>query len=126
MTCEHTSAPTIPRPNAAWLADTAALFAAMADPERLRLLLHLADGERCVSELALIEQQKLGTVSARLKLLFGLRLVARRREGRHIYYRLDDAHVVGMIQDALAHAAERQRPTDDANTTSSSAKEASI
>lgn len=94
-------------PSRAALEQVAAMFGAMGDPERLRLLLTLADGERCVTELAEAEGQKVTTVSARLKLLHGLRLVARRREARHIYYRLDDHHVVELLRGALDHAEEQ-------------------
>jgi ArsR family transcriptional regulator, lead/cadmium/zinc/bismuth-responsive transcriptional repressor len=62
-----------------------------------------------VSELV-TETDKWSTVSARLQLLYRARLVQRRREAKHIYYRLADQHVDQMVRDALAHAAE-QPPT---------------
>jgi ArsR family transcriptional regulator len=46
------------------------MFRALGDPERLRLLVRLAGGEACVSELAEDESEKITTVSARLKTLF--------------------------------------------------------
>jgi len=59
----------------------AEMFRALGDPERLRLLLRLAAGEACVSELVMDEGEKITTVSARLKTLLAARLVRRRREG---------------------------------------------
>ena len=50
--------------------------------------------------------EKFSTVSQRLRLLRGEGLVHRRREGTHIYYALADRHVVDLIHNALAHAAE--------------------
>jgi ArsR family transcriptional regulator, lead/cadmium/zinc/bismuth-responsive transcriptional repressor len=64
------------------------------------------DGERCVSELVEALGDKFSTVSQRLRLLRSEGLVARRRDGTHLYYALADAHVTELIQNALAHAAE--------------------
>jgi ArsR family transcriptional regulator, lead/cadmium/zinc/bismuth-responsive transcriptional repressor len=99
-------AASLPRSND--LALAAAMLRALGDPERLRILIRLAEGELCVSELAELEDEKLTTVSARLKSLFAVRLVARRRDAKHIYYALADDHVLGLIQSAIDHAAERR------------------
>ena len=48
----------------------------------------------------------MSTVSQRLRLLRSERLVARRRDGKHVYYALADAHVGELLQAALEHAAE--------------------
>src|SRR5438105_3776544 len=74
--------------------DASAMFRALGDPSRLRLLTRLADGEVCVSELAQLEDDKLSTVSARLQTLHAVRLVKRRREAKHIFYALADEHVL--------------------------------
>jgi ArsR family transcriptional regulator, lead/cadmium/zinc/bismuth-responsive transcriptional repressor len=79
---------------------------AFGDPERLRLLLRLAEGEACVSELAELERDKVTSVSARLKMLSAVRLVTRRRQARHIFYALADEHVLPLIRNAIEHAAE--------------------
>ena len=82
------------------------MFQAFADSERLRLLLRLAEGEACVSELAEYGGEKITTVSARLKTLFTVRLVKRRREAKHIFYALADEHVLPLVHNAIDHAAE--------------------
>lgn len=87
---------------------TAALFKALGDPSRLILLYRLRHGELCVGDLV-TSDDKLSTVSARLQTLLNANLVARRRDARHLYYRLADQHVVEMIENALAHATERNR-----------------
>jgi ArsR family transcriptional regulator len=84
------------------------MFRALGDPSRLRLLALLADGEICVSELAEMENDKLSTISARLKTLHAVRLVRRRREAKHIFYALSDVHVLQLVESAMEHAAERQ------------------
>jgi ArsR family transcriptional regulator, lead/cadmium/zinc/bismuth-responsive transcriptional repressor len=89
------------------LEEASAMFRALGDPARLRLLAHLAGGEVCVSELAELEDENLTTVSARLKTLHTVRLVKRRREAKHIYYALSDDHVLQLVESAIEHAAER-------------------
>jgi ArsR family transcriptional regulator, lead/cadmium/zinc/bismuth-responsive transcriptional repressor len=95
-------------PDRAELEQASAMFQALGDSARLRLLARLASGEICVSELAELEGEKLTTVSARLKTLHDVRLVKRRREAKHIYYSLSDTHVLHLVESAIEHAAERQ------------------
>ena len=84
-----------------------AMFHALRDPSRLRLLILLSRGERNVTELVEAEQAKLGSVSARLKILHAARLVKRRREAKHVFYALSDDHVLTLLNSVLAHAAEQ-------------------
>lgn len=100
---EHRSAER-PRTPPAAFERAAAIFRAMGDVSRLRLLAQLAEGERCVSDLAAGEG--ISTVSQRLRLLRADGLVSRRRQGKHIFYALSDAHVAELIANALEHAAE--------------------
>ena len=82
------------------------LFKALGDPSRLRLLVVLAQGELCVSEIAGLDHDGLSTVSQRLRVLRAADLVSRRRHGQHILYGLADAHLAELISNALAHASE--------------------
>ena len=94
-------------PDASELQQASAMFRALADPARLRLLARLAASEACVTELAELDNEKLTTVSARLQMLHEVRLVKRRRDSRHIYYALLDVHVLQLVQSAIEHAAEK-------------------
>ena len=82
------------------------MFQALGDPQRLRLLVRLAEGEACVSELAEHEGEKITTVSGRLKTLYAVRLIKRRREAKHVFYSLADEHVLPLVRNAVDHAAE--------------------
>jgi ArsR family transcriptional regulator len=82
------------------------MFKALADPARLQTLIILAERERNVGDLADIEGDKTGTVSARLKVLLQARLVRRRRDGKSVIYSVADRHVLNMIENAVDHAAE--------------------
>ena len=91
------------------------MFRALGDAARLRLLEVLMERECCVTELVEGLGEKFSTVSQRLRLLRNEGLVRRRREGTHLYYALADGHVVDLVQNALAHAAElNSHPKPDA------------
>lgn len=91
------------------LADT---FRALGDPTRVRILDALSHGELCVCDLAAVLSLSQSAVSHQLRLLRGLRLVRARREGRMIFYALDDLHVVDLLRQGLKHVGEAvARPT---------------
>src|SRR5262249_54009486 len=95
-----------PRIPPAALERAAQLFRAMGDGPRLHLLDLLKQGELGVTEIVAAVNEKFSTVSQRLRILRGEGLIARRREGTHVFYRLADRHVVDLIRNALAHADE--------------------
>jgi ArsR family transcriptional regulator, lead/cadmium/zinc/bismuth-responsive transcriptional repressor len=97
-------------PDRAELEHASAMFQALGDSARVRLLTRLSSGEACVTELADAEGEKLTTISARLKTLHNVRLVKRRRKSKHIYYSLSDIHVLRLVEGAIEHAAERRKP----------------
>ncbi len=84
----------------------ASMLRAMGDTARLRLLERLAAEELCVSEIAAASDEGLSTISQRLKTLRAEGLVTRRRDGKHIYYKLADEHVAELIRTVLEHAVE--------------------
>lgn len=86
--------------------EVAGLFALLADPTRLRLLAALSSGELCVCDLAAATGINRTTVSHQLRTLREGRLVRSRREGRVVYYALDDDHVRDLLAMGIAHAAE--------------------
>lgn len=95
-------------PQNSQLQDAAAMFRALGDAARLRLLVRLSHAEICVTELADLEDEHLTTVSARLRTLYAARLVQRRRDAKHVFYALSDDHVLQMVRGAIDHAAERE------------------
>ncbi|MBO0703500.1 MAG: helix-turn-helix transcriptional regulator, partial [Candidatus Dormibacteraeota bacterium] len=66
----------------------------------------LLEEERCTEELASTVGVSEPAVSQHLRLLRRLGLVASRRQGRYVYYRLDDEHVAQLVRTSLAHLAE--------------------
>ena len=92
-------------PTADRLAET---FRALSDPTRVRIVSLLADAELCVCDLAAALGMSQSAVSHQLRTLRDLRLVRWRREGRQIFYELDDDHVADLFRRGLDHVIHGQ------------------
>jgi DNA-binding transcriptional ArsR family regulator len=84
-------------------------FRVLGDPTRVRILDALAHGELCVCDIATLLRLTESAVSHQLRLLRSLRIVRPRRDGRMVYYALDDRHVVTLFRQALRHVEEPGR-----------------
>lgn len=81
----------------------AELFKALSDPTRLRIIGLLVEQEVCVHTLGSALGMSQSAVSHQLRYLRQLRLVRFRKEGRHVFYALDDDHVRGLLAQGLLH-----------------------
>lgn len=90
-------------------ADLAETFSLLGDPTRTRILHALSVDELCVGDLAALLTVSQSALSHQLRLLRDRRLVAVRREGRRLYYRLQDEHIRTLVDMGLSHAAENGR-----------------
>lgn len=99
----------LPQPDV--VADMTAVFAALGDPTRLRIVAALANQELCVCDLAASVGLRQSAVSHQLRMLRDLGLVRSRRDGRRNYYTLDDAHVSTLYAQALEHVNHRAEET---------------
>ena len=92
------------------LADLADIFKVLSDPTRLRIISILFQGEVCVCQISSQLEMSQSAISHQLRLLRGYHLVKTRREGRQIYYSLDDDHVETIIGSGLAHVRHIEQP----------------
>lgn len=81
----------------------AELFRSLSDPNRIRLISVLANGEFNVGSLAQEVGISESSVSHHLRGLRQMRLVRARKDGRQVFYRLDDDHILGLYQRGLDH-----------------------
>ena len=88
--------------------DLAETFKVLGDPTRVRILLALASAELCVCDLAELSSLSVSAVSHQLRLLRTHRLVRPRRDGKMMYYSLDDDHVRSLFEEGLRHVEERR------------------
>ena len=87
--------------------DLAETFKVLGDTTRVRILDVLARAEVPVCDLAEVLGLTQSAVSHQLRLLRGMRLVKSRRDGRHIYYTLDDHHITSLFAQGLEHVQKR-------------------
>jgi len=85
----------------------AELFKVMGDPTRAKIIYALSEEELCVCDLAAVLGMSVSAVSHHLRLLRNLRLVKFRKEGRMVYYTLDDQHVISIFTEGLKHVEEQ-------------------
>lgn len=78
-------------------------FKVLGDPTRVRILHALSLDELCVCDIASLLGTTKSAVSHQLRLLRSLRVVKYRKDGRIVYYSLDDSHVGNLILEGLNH-----------------------
>ena len=83
-------------------AHVAELFGAFSDTSRVRIISVLVEGEQNVGTLAEAAGLSQSAVSHHMRALRQMRLVEARKEGRQVFYRLDD-HVANLFQHGLDH-----------------------
>ena len=88
------------------LYDLADLFRVFGDSTRIKILYALHDSERCVQDIAEAVSLSQSAVSHQLRILKANKLVRFRREGKTVFYGLDDDHVRDIIALGLEHIAE--------------------
>ena len=82
------------------------LFKMFGDGTRLKILCALLEGECCVCDLAKLLGMTISAVSHQLRLLRQAKLVKSRRDGRTIFYSLDDDHVATLLRQGKEHISE--------------------
>jgi ArsR family transcriptional regulator len=84
-------------------AHVAELFRAFSDTSRVMILSALLDGEKNVSTLAELVGVSESAVSHHLRGLRQMHLVTARRNGKEVYYRMDDPHIITLFQKGMEH-----------------------
>ena len=88
------------------LYDLADLFRIFGDTTRIKILYILRNQELCVNDLAQSLNMTQSAVSHQLKILRQSKLVRNRREGKSLFYSLNDHHVVTIIDQGMEHICE--------------------
>lgn len=90
------------------LYDLAELFKVFGDTTRIRILWALGESEMCVCDIATLLNMRQSAISHQLRVLKQARLVKFRREGKIIYYCLDDEHVKQIFDQGATHISEQR------------------
>ena len=106
---EHVAAVLARLPEAKVFQDLAETFRVLADPGRVRLISALLEaGELCVCDLSAVTGLTDTACSHNLRLLRSHRLVRYRKQGRNVYYSLDDAHIRLLLDVGLQHVTHER------------------
>lgn len=86
----------------------AEFFSFLGDANRLRMLSVLAGKELCVCDLAAALDMSESAVSHQLRTLRAMRLVGYRKQGRNVFYHLQDSHVLNLYRSVAEHLDEEK------------------
>ena len=88
------------------LYELAELFKVFGDSTRIRILYVVFEDELCVGDIAELLNMSQSSVSHQLRILKDAKLVKFRREGKSIFYALDDEHVYHILEMGMEHVEE--------------------
>jgi ArsR family transcriptional regulator, lead/cadmium/zinc/bismuth-responsive transcriptional repressor len=84
-------------------AHVAELFRAFSDTSRVRILCVLTTREMNVNALATLVGISESAISHHLRGLRQMELVVARRDGKEVYYRVEDNHIIALFQQGVRH-----------------------
>lgn len=79
------------------------LFKSFGDPTRLQILYALSKEELCVHDIAELLEMTQSAISHQLRVLRNVRLVKNKKEGKTVFYSLDDDHVSKILEQGIEH-----------------------
>ncbi|MDR0562851.1 MAG: metalloregulator ArsR/SmtB family transcription factor [Spirochaetaceae bacterium] len=88
------------------LLNLADLFKVFSDSTRVKIICALLNAEMCVCDIAALLGMSKSAISHQLRTLRQTRLVKYRREGKVVYYSLEDDHVGTIFDQGLVHIKE--------------------
>lgn len=88
------------------LYDLAELFKVFGDTTRVRILCALFESEMCVCDISVLLGMTQSSISHQLRVLKSAKLVKNRKEGKVVYYSLDDEHIKHIFAQGLEHIKE--------------------
>ncbi|TCT14868.1 ArsR family transcriptional regulator [Natranaerovirga pectinivora] len=89
------------------LYDLADVFKVFGDTTRIKIIYALFSSEMCVCDIAVLLNMTQSAISHQLRVLKQARLVKYRKEGKVVYYSLDDDHVKQIFDQGLDHISEQ-------------------
>ena len=96
-------------PNDEVLADLSDLFRVFGDTTRVKIIFALFSNEMCVCDIAELLGMTQSAISHQLRVLKNARLVKFRKEGKTVFYSLDDEHISEILKCGLEHVNETDK-----------------
>ena len=83
------------------------VFKVLGDTTRVKIISALLVQELCVCEISKLLETTKSAISHQLKMLRNMRLVKYRKEGKMVFYSLDDNHITNLFAEGLKHVEEK-------------------
>ena len=90
------------------LYDLGDFFKILGDSTRIKILSALFQSEMCICDIAALLGMTQSTISHQLRVLKQGRLVKHRKDGKVVYYSLDDDHIKHIVDQGLTHISEKR------------------
>ncbi len=94
---------------------TATFFKILSDPTRLKIICALDNNEMCVCDIANVLEMTKSAISHQLSILKSNNLVKHRKQGKEVYYTLEDDHVKEVFEVALTHIKHKEEKWKNIN-----------
>lgn len=85
------------------IAKVVSFYKVLSDETRLRILYALKEEELCAGDIAVLLDMTKSAVSHQLALMRKMHQIKSRRDGKNVFYSLDDEHIVDILEEALIH-----------------------
>jgi DNA-binding transcriptional ArsR family regulator len=82
------------------------VFGILSDPTRIKIIFALSRKELCVCDISNLFNISISATSHQLRILRNTRLVKYRKEGKRVFYSLDDKHISNLFNEGLKHIKE--------------------
>jgi DNA-binding transcriptional ArsR family regulator len=87
--------------------EVANYFSLLCEPTRLKILYAVCNGERSVGEIVTEVESTQANVSRQINMLYRAKILARRKEGTQVYYRVDDEKTLEMCKTVCGQIADK-------------------
>jgi DNA-binding transcriptional ArsR family regulator len=82
------------------------IFKTLGDKTRIKILFALSKNELCVCDISSVLDMSISAVSHQLRILRNMKIVKHRKEGKIVYYSLNDEHIIQLIRMGHEHVIE--------------------
>ena len=84
-------------------------YKVLADKTRLRILYAIKEQEMCAGDIAVLLDMTKSAVSHQLAVMRNMHQIKSRRDGKNVFYSLDDEHIVDILEEAMVHMVHAEK-----------------
>lgn len=96
-------------PNDAEIEKVVSFYKVLADKTRLRILYAIKEKEMCAGDIAALLDMTKSAVSHQLAVMRNMHQIKSRRDGKNVFYSLDDEHIVDILEEAMVHMVHAEQ-----------------